>query len=295
MLFLKRSKLLSLFSLLILIGSLQFISCNKEEQADKVAYDVKKEFNFTDMAYGDHAQQKMDIYLPANRQKDSTKVFVLIHGGGWSAGDKADFKSLYDGLKSYYPHHAIININYRLATSTQPAYPMQIDDIRLALEHIQSSDYSVSKQYFIFGASAGGHLGMLYGYAFDPKYYVKGICNTVGPSDITDPAYVDNWLFAGPLKTLVGNVTYAQNPALFEEISPAKRVTPNSPITISFYGSLDPLIPVSQMARLDETLEKNGIYHESTMYQGDGHGNWSPTNAQDFLVKIINFIDTNFK
>jgi len=295
MLFNKGPKLSSLCYLLILIGSLQFISCNKEEQTDKVAFDVKKEFNFTDMAYGDHPHQKMDIYLPANRDKDSTKVFVLIHGGGWSGGDKADFKSLYDGLKNTYPHHAIINLNYRLATSMTAAYPMQIDDIQSALDHIQLPEYSVSKQYFLMGASAGGHLSMLYGYAFDKNHYVKGICNTVGPSDITDPAYIDNPLFAGPLKILTGGVSYAQNPALYAEISPAKRVTPGSPKTISFYGSLDPLVPVSQMTLLQKALDENGVYSEATMYQGDGHGNWSPLNAQDCLVKIINFIDTHFE
>ena len=291
-----KSKLLPFLSSILLLTSVQFFSgCAKEDQENETIFDVNKEFNFTDMAYGDHPHQKMDIYLPANRDNDSTKVFVLIHGGGWSAGDKADFKSLYDGLKNTYPNHAIINLNYRLATSTTAAYPMQIDDIQSALDHIQLPEYSVSKQYFLMGASAGGHLSMLYGYAFDPNHYVKGICNTVGPSDITDPAYINNPLFAGPLKILTGGVSYAQNPALYAEISPAKRVTPASPKTISFYGSLDPLVPVSQMALLQKALDENGVYSEATMYQGDGHGNWSPANAQDCLVKIINFINLHFK
>ncbi|HNN72718.1 MAG TPA: hypothetical protein PKG89_15825, partial [Ferruginibacter sp.] len=42
-----------------------------------------------DTAYGTAPAQKMDIYLPAGRTA-ATKLIILIHGGGWEAGDKAD-------------------------------------------------------------------------------------------------------------------------------------------------------------------------------------------------------------
>lgn len=41
--------------------------------------------DITNVSYGPDPEQKMDVYLPANRTS-GTKVFVLVHGGGWSGG-----------------------------------------------------------------------------------------------------------------------------------------------------------------------------------------------------------------
>jgi acetyl esterase/lipase len=247
-------------------------------------------YNLKNISYGSDAQQKMDIYLPANRSADSTKVFVLIHGGGWSAGDKADYSSFLDGLKSLYPNYAIINLNYRLATATSPGYPKQINDIQAALTEIQLPKYALSKQYFLFGASAGGHLSLLYAYAYDNNHYVKGICNTVGPTDFTDTAYTNNPAYAG----LLGAFSGSTNPQILQEVSPAKRVTASSPPTLSLYGSADPLIPSSQMPLLHNALTANGVYNEATMYPGEGHGNWNPINTLDAINKTKLFVERFF-
>jgi acetyl esterase/lipase len=220
-------------------------------------------------------------------------VFVLIHGGGWSAGDKADFTYMLNSLKTYYPNHAIININYRLASEASPAYPKQINDIQAALDEISLPKYNVSSQFFLFGSSAGGHLSLLYSYGFDPNHHVKGICNTVGPSDFTDPNYLNNPLYNSFYSVLINGGT--QNQALIEEVSPAHRVTTTSPPTISFYGSADPLVPSTQMARLHNVLDSLGVYNEATMYQGAGHGNWDQNQSNDCVAKIVLFINTYFQ
>ena len=52
-------------------------SCKKEDdtpQDDSVT--------MMNVSYGTNAQQKMDVYLPANRNSTSTKVMIMIHGGG---------------------------------------------------------------------------------------------------------------------------------------------------------------------------------------------------------------------
>ncbi|MCC6600245.1 MAG: alpha/beta hydrolase [Crocinitomicaceae bacterium] len=257
-------------------------------------YDSTKAYTLQDISYGNNDKQKIDIYLPANRNAGSTKVFVLIHGGGWSGGDKSEYTDVFNSLKSVYPDHAIININYRLADASSPGYPKQINDIDAALKHIQAPAYSLSKQYFLFGTSAGGHLAMLYGYAFDTDHFVKGICNTVGPTDMTDPAYTDNPIYLPVITGLVGYVTYQQNPALYEEVSPAKRVTDSSPPTISFFGGMDPLIPSSQMPRLHDVLNAHNVYNEATLYPGAGHGGWDEATSLDMATKIMNFIEHHF-
>src|SRR5436190_20202373 len=94
--------------LLVLTVIVTLASCKKEDA-------VLAAQNQANVAYGTDAAQKMDIYLPAGRSGSSTKVIILIHGGGWSTGDKADFNSYVDTLKRRLPGYAIFNINYRLA------------------------------------------------------------------------------------------------------------------------------------------------------------------------------------
>ena len=81
-----------------------------------------------DIAYGDHSDQKFDLYLPANRTQN-TKTLILVHGGGWNSGDKADMNLLIGFIRQDLPDIAIVNINYRLANENNAPYPMQIDDI----------------------------------------------------------------------------------------------------------------------------------------------------------------------
>lgn len=268
------------------------VACKKNNPTPETSYEAAQEYNLQNISYGADNQQKMDIYLPANRNSN-TKVFVLIHGGGWSGGDKADFTGLLNSLKAYYPDHAIININYRLATQASPAFPKQIDDIQSALTEISLPKYSVSSQFLLFGASAGGHLSMLYAYGYDPNHHVKGICNTVGPSDLTDPNYLNNPVYSSVYPILINGGT--QNQAGIETVSPALRVTAASPPTISFYGSADPLVPSTQMARLHDALNANGVYNQATMYQGAGHGNWDTTQSNDYIAKIVLFVNAYFQ
>ncbi|MEO7044225.1 MAG: hypothetical protein ABI091_02885, partial [Ferruginibacter sp.] len=96
-------------SLILFTTLLISASCNKNSPGkNNSVYDPSVSYSLQNISYGSNSQQIMDIYLPANRKSSSTKVFVLIHGGGWSAGDKTDFTDLFNSLKSNYPNDAII-------------------------------------------------------------------------------------------------------------------------------------------------------------------------------------------
>ena len=73
---------LLIFALVIFL-----FSCNKEINPDPNPGSVpeKTELN---VGYGTDALQKIDVYLPANRTTTTTKVIILVHGGGWSQGIK---------------------------------------------------------------------------------------------------------------------------------------------------------------------------------------------------------------
>jgi len=134
----------------------------------------------------------MDVYLPGGRDASVTKVIVLIHGGGWFSGKKEDMFGYAVGFfRSTFPRFAIVNMGYRLTSEASPAYPKQLEDISLVLKFIteKQTEYKIMPRFGLVGVSAGGHLSMLYGYAVDKSVQVNAICNFVGPTDLTDPAY----------------------------------------------------------------------------------------------------------
>ncbi|HYH14654.1 MAG TPA: hypothetical protein VD794_05530, partial [Flavisolibacter sp.] len=79
----------SLITLLFLMSL--FTSCDKSSgNSSKNAIVQATSETKLNVAYGTDSAQRMDIYLPAGRN-NTTKVLVLIHGGGWASGDKSEF------------------------------------------------------------------------------------------------------------------------------------------------------------------------------------------------------------
>lgn len=244
------------------------------------------------VAYGSDEQQTMDVYLPAGRSDEDTKVIVLIHGGSWVAGSKEDMAFIVPIVRAQFPDHAIVNINYRLATNVSPAYPKQIDDIQAVLDELEDGDYHVSDDYALIGASAGAHLSMLYAYKHDIENDVKVVCDIVGPADFTDPEYISHELY--PVAALV--LTGTQNPTQdqIDAVNPVGYITTEAPPTISFYGGVDPLVPASQGPRLKAKLDEFGVTNEFNFYPDGGHGDWDQATMLEVTQKLTAFLQAEF-
>ena len=245
----------------------------------------------SDVAYGNDPEQIMDIYLPEGRT-DDTKVIVLIHGGYWVAGDKADMAPAIPVIQQNFPDYAIVNINYRLASWGSPAYPKQIEDIQAVLEHLQSSDYTIGNEYAFVGVSAGAHLSMLYAYKYDTEHEVKAVADIVGPADFTDPAYAEHPEYENAAVALLGTTTPTEEQIM--EVNPVSHITSQSPPTISFYGGQDYLIPYSQGPLLEAALNGAGVYNEYNIYPDGGHFDWDLATMQDMYSKLIPFFQNHF-
>jgi len=243
------------------------------------------------VAYGSDPQQKMDVYLPEGRD-ENTKVIILIHGGSWQHGSKEDMGFMVPTIRQQFPEHAIVNINYRLATTTSPAYPKQINDIEAVINFIDNSDYQVSDDYALVGVSAGAHLSMLYSYKYDTEHDVKAVVDIVGPADFLDPNYLSHPLYAESGVILLGTPSPTEEQIL--EVSPAAHITAAAPPTLSFYGGVDPLVPATQGPRLKNKLDSFGVYNEFNFYADGGHANWDAQIMQEVFGKTILFLQNNF-
>ena len=167
---------------------------------------------------------------------------------------------------------AIVNMNYRLADANNNPYPMQINDITTVINHLKSNqdEYVISDDFGFIGVSAGAHLSLLWSYGFDTTNNIKMVCSIVGPTNFTDPAYLNN---TNPeLQDILD--LYGVNPTttFLEEVSPYHRATTSSPPTILFYGGQDPLIPTTQGTDMRDKLQSLGVTHQFTLYPDAGHG-----------------------
>ncbi|MGB3090448.1 MAG: hypothetical protein WBB20_10820, partial [Chitinophagaceae bacterium] len=57
-----------------------------------------RDTTITNISYGANTSQKFDLGLPAGRTA-TTPLVVVVHGGGWSTGDKNELTWLLNGLK----------------------------------------------------------------------------------------------------------------------------------------------------------------------------------------------------
>ncbi|WP_452223094.1 alpha/beta hydrolase fold domain-containing protein [Lacinutrix chionoecetis] len=272
------------FLLLILVAT-SFVACSNDDSLQEPSTQPTQEIELLNVSYGNDSQQVYDIYLPANRDLN-TKVLILVHGGGWTSGDKADMNPYKDIAKLELPDYAIVNINYRLASQGVSPFPMQLDDITEVVNHLKANEdtYIMSDDYGFIGVSAGAHLSMLWSYEYDAQNNINMVASIVGPTNFTDPAYAD---FVDPTFVYFG---VTPSTAFLEDYSPYHQVEANSPPTTLFYGGMDPLIPTSQGVDMDAKLTALGVTHEFTLYPNEAHG-WVGANLFDTWTKLKAFIE----
>jgi len=254
---------------------------------NNISFDVQK-----NISYGKNSVQQLDFYFPKN--KNSIKgIFVIVHGGGWKAGDKSDLTRFALSIMEKFPDYAFANINYRLANNSSFIVPNQTDDIDNALDFLvkKSVEMKFNPQFILLGNSAGAHLSMLYGYntLFDVKHRtkIKAIVNIVGPADLSDPNFKNYSDYAFVEKHMIDLSKSTPTDITNQDIpNPVYWINKNSPPTISFYGINDNIIPLSQKKILDSVLNKNQVFSRSYEFSG-GHLDWNNEKNAPFVINSI--------
>ncbi|MEO5683869.1 MAG: alpha/beta hydrolase [Chitinophagaceae bacterium] len=275
------------YFLLLMIIPAFFSACKKNDgtQPNSVAAST-----MMNVSYGADPKQKMDIYLPANRSADSTKLLFLIHGGGWTEGDKADFTLSIPNLQSLLPGYAFININYRLAVNGQNLFPTQENDVKAAVDFIFSkkNEYLISDKWVFLGASAGAHLALLQAYKYSIPVKAKAAISFFGPTELVSFYNQPNPVFALAMREVTGS-TPTLNPTLYQQSSPFNYITAQSPPTLLLHGGADPLVPPSQSTLVRDKLQSLGVATQYVFYPNNGHG-WEGADLLDSFAKISAFL-----
>jgi len=276
-----KRRLLIFLSVMILILS----GCRQKtiEFGKNISFNIER-----DISYGNDIAQKMDLYIP-EKNRDAKNVFIIIHGGGWRGGRKSQLTNFTFDLMKKFPDMIFVNLEYRLASATRFALPDQTDDLEAAMDFVEKK-LNTHPTYILLGNSAGGHLAMFYAYHHDRKKKVKAVVNIVGPADLNDPGFKNYDDYAFVEKHLIDPKIVEGKLSLMDFGSPVHWITPTSAPTLSYYGTADHVVPVSQKKILDSALARNKVYHESYEFNGD-HAGWEQPSYAAFLVdKIEDFL-----
>lgn len=111
-----------------------------------------------DVAYGTHARQVFDVYLPP--APENAPIILMVHGGGWRAGNKNGSGVIDNKISHWLPKgYIFISTNYRLYPDADPV--TQSSDIARALAKAQEMAKKVGadeNRFILMGHSAGAHL-----------------------------------------------------------------------------------------------------------------------------------------
>jgi len=253
---------------------------------------------------GGHARQKLDLYVPKERDPNGPRALIVwVHGGAWLGGSKEQPSALRFVGQGY----AVASINYRL--SQHALFPAQIEDCKAAIRWLRANagPYGYDPNRIgVWGASAGGHLVALLGATGGVKEFdvgpnpgvssrVGAVCDFFGPTDFTKMFSVlssmDHDAPDSPESKLIGGPIQA-NKDKVQRANPITYVTKDDPPFLIVHGDRDPLVPHSQSEILCEALQKAGVDVTFYTVKGGGHGGFRDPQVD---VLVTQFFKTHLR
>jgi acetyl esterase/lipase len=236
-----------------------------------------------DIAYDDGSDpaRRLDVSTPDGA--GPFPVVILVHGGGWSSGDKgegvkpgsgADIRPWFEPLTE--AGFVWVSINNRLAPANR--WPACLDDTRAAVEWTRAhiADYGGDPaRMAIMGHSAGGHLAL---FAATPAEAggvapVRAVVGCAAVSDLVS----DTERRGGPsasLRMLFDLPEGAGSPEIMArlgEVSPVRLVAAGYPPTLLLHGDADKTVPLAQSQAFQARLRELGVDCDLHVLPGAGH------------------------
>jgi acetyl esterase/lipase len=281
---------------LLFVGMVSFILLAHERNLAPVEKDI---------VYGSAQGEPLLLDVIRTPAAGLRPAIVFIHGGGWSSGDKRNFRALARGFAER--GYVCFSLNYRLVTASDHHFPAQLDDVQRAIRWIRAhaSRYGVDPNRIgAIGGSAGGHLVALLGTEDtrdnqppELSQYssrVQCVVDMFGPVDLTSKFPSDPGNVPEGIRRLMDG-TPREKPQLYQLASPLFHVDHDTVPFLIFQGALDPLVPVNQSRRLADALKKNGVPVTYVEFPDEGHGVEKRPNQEKFVAMTTEFFDSHLK
>lgn len=241
---------------------------------------------FRDLAYpATSSELRLDVYQPAQDAPGRRAAVLLIHGGGWAFGDKADARQKEAALFAVSEGLVAVSLNYTLtrfaggnvrAQKLKAAWPNNIFDCKSALRWMKKNAAELGidpNRIAVWGGSAGGHLALLTGLSARSESLNHG----GGLTDV-DPSVRCIVDFFG-----IPDVRQFEVYSLLEEAdrhdnqvlalaSPIEHLSMDAPPVFVVHGTSDEQVEPSLSDSFVQALKQWKIPHEYVLVNDVGHG-----------------------
>ena len=304
--------------LVLVLLATSFTSCKKDGGVITDPVINVEAQTLLDVSYGSQALQKMDVYLPANRNSN-TSLIIFVHGGSFISGDKSDFTGLVKELVR--ENFAVMNVNYRLVDATG-LYDIPVKHLESAVKiKDQVADMATIVNYAITkakewkisetklamaGHSAGATLSLLYTYDAMNTNKVKAVANLAGALDQTflDIPFYNFLLPQGVLEGGYRYTGYEVGPttdSYYRAISPLYVANASQKIpTLTVFPELNDVngLPKQNRATFDAftaKLNSLGVPNKFVQVAGADHEFSKMGNVSIVIKETIDYFKTNLK
>lgn len=241
---------------------------------------------------GKTSKQKFDFYFPNDYQaRKNIPIFIWIHGGGWSGGDKDADQEISEKVAKL--GFFVINTNYTLSTANMGNYPQLtlpaapysegVEDIKELVNYVKTAILQYNgdiTKITIAGGSAGGHLALYQATRGDNITQFQCVVSAAGPTDLTSANSSDNY----PVTKYIVNSVFGINNADLIKYSPALQTNNLKTQKLLLVHQLqDNLVPIDHNLRLAAKVSMNKpsiVLHRFFLNDPSNYPIFNPTPAQ---------------
>lgn len=290
---------LIIFVTVFIISIIIKLSFTVQKRAFKCKWDGEIE---QDVKYG--GGNKFDLYLPADKSRESYGLVVYLHAGSFNTGDKKDDAEILKWLSS--KGYVAAGVNYSLGSNRNPVsvYDQSLDikdAIPKVVKQAEKLGYKINGMA-IAGGSAGGTLALLYALrdAKSAPVPVKMAFEMVAPASFVREDWTNYGLdkdakaAAGMFSPMIGKLITPEDIESGAYLSAVKNISAEAWVTeksvpvLMAYGSRDKICPSASGRRLAAALEKYGVPHDYIEFPHSGHGLQNDDRLYRKFVKKIN-------
>lgn len=300
--------LLSIFVFVVSVGLGAYVATNPiggtAGPFNPSGWDNSKGTVYKDVVYGDAPANKLDLYVPADKSRESYGLAIYLHAGGFTGGDKSDDADI---LKSFVLNgYVAAGVNYTLRSAENPTASItsMTEEVKrgiaAACAKAEELGYKLNGMA-VCGGSAGGCLALVYAYrdAAEAPVPVRCCIEMVGPAvfepeawygmggDYSKPEVAER--AAAWVSVMTGDAITPEMMASGEykdhlvKISGYALVNENSVPTLAGYGALDRVSTPQSAQYLEDALSKYGVPHDVVIFPKSGHG----LNRDSKIAKVF--------